>query len=72
MSVVLIVAVLAGFGLPVLTARASVHPMPFVQGGRAASRRVFGYASRACGSCGGNGRQLRLGVRMFLGGNEKK
>jgi DnaJ-class molecular chaperone len=29
---------------------------------------VFKYATRACTSCGGNGRRARLGVRVFHGG----
>jgi hypothetical protein len=72
MSVVSIVAVLAGLGY---LFSLHVHPYTRCHSCRGAGRHrgvVYGYASRACGSDGGNGRQLRLGVRLFLGGTEKK
>ncbi|HKB29483.1 MAG TPA: hypothetical protein VKD26_01465 [Streptosporangiaceae bacterium] len=72
MTILFIVAVLAGLGYLF-----SLHVHPYTQchsckGGGRHRGAVFGYGNRACGSCGGNGRQLRLGVRVFLGGTEKK
>ena len=76
MSVVLICAVLAGFGY---LFSLHVHPYTRCHSCRGIGRHrgaVYGYASRACGSRGGNGRQLRLAVRLLpvrllLGGTEK-
>ena len=72
MSVLLIVAVLGGLSY---LFSLHVHPYTRCHSCKGAGRHrgmMYGYASRACGRCGGNGRQLRLGVRMFLGGTEKK
>jgi len=72
MSVLLIVAVLTGFGY---LFSLHVHPYTRCYSCKGIGRHrgvVYGYASRACASCGGNGRQLRLGVRLFLGGTERK
>jgi hypothetical protein len=72
MSGLLIVAILAGFSYLFAP---HVHPYARCHSCKGIGRQhgvVYGYASRACASCGGNGRQLRFGVRLFLGGTEKK
>ncbi len=69
-------AVLAGFGYML-----SVHAHPYTrchscQGIGWHRGLVYGYASRACARCGGNGMQLplqlRLGARFFLSGTGRK
>jgi hypothetical protein len=72
MSIFLIIAVLGGIGYLF-----SLHVHPYTRchwcrGGGRHRGVVYGYANRACGHCSGNGRQLRLGVRLFLGGTDRK
>jgi DnaJ-class molecular chaperone len=67
MSVFLIVAVLGGSGY---LSALNVHPYIRCHSCRGAGRHrgmMYGYAGRECRHCGGNGRQLRLGVRLFPG-----
>lgn len=50
---------------------ASLHLHPFTRcpqcrGTGRHRGAVFGYATRACGRCGGTSRVHRLGVRLFL------
>lgn len=57
--------------------RISLHLHPFTKcktcGGSGRSRGTFfGYASRACGGCGGASRVPRLGVRLFMNSSTMK
>jgi DnaJ-class molecular chaperone len=72
MLVLWIIAVVGGFGYLI-----SLHVHPYTRchwchGGGRHRGMLYGYATRACGHCGGNGRQLRFGARLFLGGTERK
>jgi DnaJ-class molecular chaperone len=72
MSMVLLIAAIAGIGY-VMSLR--MHPFTRCRtcnGGGRHRGLIYGGATRACGHCGGNGRVQRLGVRLFLGGTDKK
>jgi DnaJ-class molecular chaperone len=68
----LIIVIVAGLGY--LTSL-HVHPYTSCRTCRGAGRHrgmIYGHATRACGHCGGAGRVQRLGVRLFLGGTNRK
>lgn len=72
MELVIWIALLSAFGY---WASLHLHPWTRCRRCRGSSRHfgaVYSYASRACGHCGGTGRVVRLGVRLFLGGTEKR
>lgn len=72
MSMLFIIAVTGGLGYLL-----SLHVHPYTRcrtcnGGGRHRGMIYGHATRACGHCGGTGRVQRLGVRLFLGGTDKK
>lgn len=73
MDTVWIIALVAGVGYVISLV---VHPYATCRACKRTPGRhhgaIFTYAHRKCTKCGGSGRQLRLGARLFLGGTDRR